>query len=1323
MPYTANGAWEQLIEGSRKVDFSLAIVRTSNTNIPQDKIESVSLESTATSNNSINFGTTCSDSVKITLRDYDSTLLFEGAKLRLAASVQNDDGTSSQEYQVGMFYVDSVKKTETYGDGLNLEITAYDGFYKTEQIYSPSASLGANPTIRAVVTDILQKCGLTDRFGDAFIDETEWSNTITLDSIKADLTCRQQIGYLAALQGCFAKFNDEGNLTARWYTDTAKVITRDEQFMAEMTQDMKSDLTVSMIETGTSDNVIVKPSSALGYSIKFENPYITDSIADNIYTNKVSGGKIKFRPLSVRWRGNPQIVVGDIVKVEDKTGNYLTCYVMQKTLSFDGGMSETYKCYGESTSSVAFNKSPSDVKFERIYSRMEEAVKAATSAVKQTEGSTFELIPKTKDSTENIGFRLYYKDSQDNAFDKCVIMATAGGIGFSTNGGESYDAAAIYFAKDSSGVIHGYINGEFIQAGTISSDKINTSQLIISKGNVEGLESDLTTINNNVTVANSNASAAVITANEAKGTADSVSGTISDWIYTDHGVTYIDGGKIYTGSIAANSIDVSKLKAGTVKLGGEWDNNDYSSSSTDNAAGWEGVYTTFSRSTNYLTATYSAAAKNLISSTVSDFDMSYLYGWKISGATYTLHDTGSQHYITLTFSNSGTAAFIYTDGSYKVNLEKGKKYSIAAKFNGGYWSSITGFSGAYAGYVIDGSGKFNPTTQNISPNDTKNEERIIEWTFDFNGETGSHGVGIYLYGAANSFINLDWIAVYEADNRMDKGFRCSYSGWLKDGYKKTNLLVYQDTPDAYITTRQGENGDVQRMTRRHTLKKGKRYALVARLDPNAYELGSNMAITACVNKENLSFVQQATDPQIEIRYGAATFKFVFDYTGEDGLCDVGLAWKGLLPQTGTGSNRHSDVYVYWLQLYQDDVDELGFYCSNVGWLKSGYQTAETNLISDVPSYSDYVVIRSALQVYNNALYFRGKVTSPYGNVGALDYSPNLVSVSCDTAYYETTGTITANTLRTAYSSTMLFEKSPQTISLDEVESVLPVDLQSQLSVTQKFDLISDDGDHLTTIVNAGGIKATSGAASSYTKLSYDGIETSGSIVASSITVGSLRADRFLGTFSPSSISTSTVSATNVSAEAMSTSSDYASGFVHTRTNWDYSSEGDTVKLIAGRETQWTGYNKNVVAIELSSGGTVYARMNVSDSWGSACGVITLKGAKNGMSAPLELGKTEAWFNGNSLTSSSSEKYKTDILPYTDSALALVNSSVIYSFKYKSGGENALIKYGLIIERECPQEVVDNSGDAISLYSMCSILWKSVQELSAKVKTLENSKLR
>ena len=1028
MPYTANGAWEQLIEGNRKVDFAVAIVeKRSSSAIPPEKIESVSLESTSVSNNAISFGTTCSDSIKITLRGYDATSLTEGAKLRLTASVANDDNTSTADYQVGVFYVDSVKKTETYGDGYNVEITAYDGFYKTEQIYSPSASLSSTPTIRDVVTDILQKCGLSDNFGNPFIDVFEWSNTITLDSIKADLTCRQQIGYLAALQGCFAKFNDEGNLTAKWYTDTAKVITRDEQFMAEMTQDMKSDLTVSMIETGTSDNVIVKPSSALGYSIKFENPYITDSIADSIYTNKVSGEKIKFRPLSVRWRGNPQIVVGDIVKVEDKTGNYLTCYVMQKTLSFDGGMSETYKCYGESTSSVAFNKSPSDVKFERIYSRMEEAVKAATSAVKQTEGSTFELIPKTKDSTENIGFRLYYKDSQDSAFDKCVIMATAGGIGFSTNGGESYDAAAIYFAKDSSGVIHGYINGEFIQAGTISSDKINTSQLIISKGNVTGLDAELDAITNSVDTANTNASAAQTTANR-------VNTVIGQWCYNNN-TTYINGGKIATGTIEAeaikaNSITADKLAAGAItaeKVNVGWQSGNL-------AADWYNPdRLTFS---DYFTIT-------------TDSSNNYYSTVKIKKAySGTLRCTSKSFYL--------AAGDMLKFG--------GTIYNKTAALSGFYIEYSSTSNGNYAVKVASNSGTSGTTQKNATYTATASGWYRLTCAFD-NAAAGTYHSGVYCFHSV-----------------------------------KGNLIV---------------NGQIESTD-------GSTY----------FDLDKSLI---CTNSPYYQTLLRAGSIVTQTRTSASSN--YSEVGGVEAAVEI------------NGPNEQTYQEIRW--------------CGNANSLRIGR-----------------------------------------GNAGNID--PYLI--------FQTLGT---------------------------------VDLYKPL--------------------NAKAITSTE----------------------------------------------------KISAATMSTSSAYASGFVHTRTSGISSDEGNTVKLIASRANQWENmgnYSKNVVAIELSTENTVYARMNVSTSWGSACGVITLDGS-NGISAPLELGKTGMWFNGNSLTNSSSEKYKTDILPYTDNALSLVNSSVIYSYKYKSDGENALTKYGLVIERECPQEVVDNSGDAISLYSMCSILWKSVQELNAKVEAL------
>jgi len=88
---------------------------------------------------------------------------------------------------------------------------------------------------------------------------------------------------------------------------------------------------------------------------------------------------------------------------------------------------------------------------------------------------------------------------------------------------------------------------------------------------------------------------------------------------------------------------------------------------------------------------------------------------------------------------------------------------------------------------------------------------------------------------------------------------------------------------------------------------------------------------------------------------------------------------------------------------------------------------------------------------------------------------------------------------------------------------------------------------------------------------------------------------------------------------------------------------------------------------------------------------------------------------------STEKTKTDIYPYDDEALAVVNASKIYSFRYKDkeGKPKGKTKYGLVIERECPSAVVEDSGEAISIYSMNSILWKAVQELSEKVDKLQN----
>lgn len=70
------------------------------------------------------------------------------------------------------------------------------------------------------------------------------------------------------------------------------------------------------------------------------------------------------------------------------------------------------------------------------------------------------------------------------------------------------------------------------------------------------------------------------------------------------------------------------------------------------------------------------------------------------------------------------------------------------------------------------------------------------------------------------------------------------------------------------------------------------------------------------------------------------------------------------------------------------------------------------------------------------------------------------------------------------------------------------------------------------------------------------------------------------------------------------------------------------------------------------------------------------------------------------------------------ALNIINNSDIYEFNYQKNKKSKTI--GLIIGEgyKTPKEVVSNS-DAINMYSMNSLAWKAIQELSQKISALEN----
>jgi hypothetical protein len=141
--------------------------------------------------------------------------------------------------------------------------------------------------------------------------------------------------------------------------------------------------------------------------------------------------------------------------------------------------------------------------------------------------------------------------------------------------------------------------------------------------------------------------------------------------------------------------------------------------------------------------------------------------------------------------------------------------------------------------------------------------------------------------------------------------------------------------------------------------------------------------------------------------------------------------------------------------------------------------------------------------------------------------------------------------------------------------------------------------------------------------------------------------------------------------------------------------------------------------QANSDGSIVSRIDCFPSWGAAVACLRVSNSSSN-SAVLELGSDSIWWGGDLLTSDSSEKVKTNIAAYDNYALNLLTASKIYSYRYigEDKKPRGKTQYGLIIERECPKEVIDNSGKRISLYSMTALAWKAIQELNNKVERLE-----
>ena len=261
----------------------------------------------------------------------------------IAVSVGAEVDGAIQYVPLGTFAVTDCKQAEG-----TTTITAYDAaYYALGGTYTPAVSSGA--TVAAVLSDVATQCGLTLATLPAAASTTSVVGDLT------EKTCRDMVGYLAALVGCNALIDRDGKLALRWFAASGQSYSPSDYYNAGLSIDGTSTLAciraeVEMTTTDADGNTSVTTNTytagGTGVGIAIQNPYMTQATLDTVWA---SIGGLAYTVGSCDIFHGLLTEPGDLVTITDKAGVAHTLAVMSLTMTIDGGCKTTLRATGEST--------------------------------------------------------------------------------------------------------------------------------------------------------------------------------------------------------------------------------------------------------------------------------------------------------------------------------------------------------------------------------------------------------------------------------------------------------------------------------------------------------------------------------------------------------------------------------------------------------------------------------------------------------------------------------------------------------------------------------------------------------------------------------------------------------------------------------------------------------------------------------------------------------------------------------------------------------------------------------------------------------------
>ena len=379
-------------------------------------------------------------------------------------SIEPDTATVEYVY-LGRFIISDIQRGK-----VKTKVTAYDWFSRLSKEYEPTVvDSGSGYDIAEILNDISTQCNLG--MGALLPGSMGYVPELY------EGTCRQTVGWIynmvSGREGCNVTYYRSPllgtwtvtRLADKWANRASYTIDDNVIFMDGL--EINDDFTITSVSSGTEENPIVQGS---GTGVVGANPYITSAEVATIYSDL--NGKT-FTPMTVNFRGDPSIEVGDVVTVSSNGTSYI-CYVQRMVTSFGGGMSAVIDCFGDSEYYYSLSTSPTETRINNVSNLVQEIQQAIETA----DGG---VITKILD-TDGTWKELVIANSADLSTATSVWRFNINGLAHST----SYSGGTYTTALDT----NGRIVASLIQTGILqdaagkNSWNLDTGALTITDGSL-----------------------------------------------------------------------------------------------------------------------------------------------------------------------------------------------------------------------------------------------------------------------------------------------------------------------------------------------------------------------------------------------------------------------------------------------------------------------------------------------------------------------------------------------------------------------------------------------------------------------------------------------------------------------------------------------------------------------------------------------------------------------------------------------------------------------------------------------------------------------